>query len=208
MDKIKYPDSYAVWDLETTGFDFVKNRITEIGIAIVDKGEIVEQKSWLLNYNIPIPDHIVEITGITKELIDAEGQDPYKCFEEFFEMLHGKTHVTHNGMKFDIPFIVEQAAQIKNEDNNYRETLSKTLYRNAIDTAVVVKAGKLNMVREWNETFNGFASRVMGVFAKGVKYSIDACCEEMEIDKSQVSQHRAGGDVVLTNEIYKNLMKR
>jgi len=56
--------------------------------------------------------------------------------------------------------------------------------------------------------FKDFANRVLGSKQYyGVKYSVDACCEDFKIDKSKVTRHRALGDCELTNEIYKNLCK-
>jgi len=86
----------------------------------------------------------------------------------------------------------------------HRELLD-ALYDRALDTAVFVKAGKLNMPRLWNESFKEWSDRVMNTIAKGVKYNVTICCEEMGIDMTKVAQHRALGDVELTNEIYKKI---
>jgi len=40
---------YASVDLETTGLSHDDNRITEVGIAIVENGEITKEHSWLVN---------------------------------------------------------------------------------------------------------------------------------------------------------------
>jgi hypothetical protein len=46
---------------------------------------------------------------------------------------------------------------------------------------------------------------VMNIIAKGVKYNVSQTCEEMGIDTESMTAHRAGGDVLMTNEIYKGL---
>ena len=209
MNKIKYPDSYITWDLETTGLDFVNNRIIEIGAITVKNNEIVDERSWLLNYNIEIPDFITNITKITKEIIDSEGQDPVLCINEFLNMLNtSSSYLAHNGTRFDIPFLIEQATRTLNSSKEYRERISKKLYASSFDTAVLIKAQKLNMQRQWNETFKEFADRVMEIRAFGVKYNVAICCEELGIDKSDVQQHRALGDVKLTHRIYQELKKQ
>ena len=45
----------------------------------------------------------------------------------------------------------------------------------------------------------------MNIRAYGVKYNLGLCCEEMEVDKSNITLHRASGDVYLTYELYKKI---
>lgn len=208
--KLAFPTDYIVWDLETSGLKVGDGaRILEIGAARVVNGAIVERKSWLLNHNIEIPDFITAINGITKEMIDAEGVDPKKAMDEFFSFFPiGNTpHLTHNGIRFDIPFLVDSAALIYPEATFGRlEGLSGKLYASAIDTAVLVKGKKLEMERQWSESFKEYADRVMQIMAKGVKYNVETCCAELDISMEGVTQHRALGDVELTNEIYTRLV--
>ena len=49
-------DSFVVFDIETTGFSPVKNRIIEIGAVKVEKGEITDRFSKFVNPQTPIPD--------------------------------------------------------------------------------------------------------------------------------------------------------
>lgn len=205
---IIYPKSYVAWDLETSGLDPAHDRILEIGAARVENGEIVERKSWLLQNNIDIPAEVTAIHGITNEIIAAEGRDPRECMEEFLAYLEPgrRPHLTHNGIWFDIPFIAEQAVRILELKMADFEKLRDSLYETAIDTAVIVKAGKIDMARMWNEDFKDWADRVMGTKAFGVKYNVGLCCEEMGIDKTKVTQHRALGDIELTHEIFKRVI--
>lgn len=205
--EIEYPHSYIAWDLETTGLDPRVDKILEIGAARIENGEVKERKSWLLNHGIEIPEGATAIHGITKAMIDAEGRDPKEAMDEFFRFfVVGSTpHLTHNGIRFDIPFLVESASQIYGCTLGKSEDLRARLYSSAIDTAVLVKGRKLEMDRMWNESFKEYADRVMQVMAKGVKYSIATCCEELEI-QVDVQQHRALGDIELTHEIYRRLI--
>lgn len=204
---MKYPSSYIAWDLETSGLDAAAGaKILEIGAARIENGEIVERKSWLLNHGIEIPEHITAINNITKAMIDAEGVDPKTALSEFFAFFKiGTPHLTHNGIRFDIPFLVESARQIYGADAGRTNDLRSNLYATAVDTAVLVKGRKLEMDRLWNEDFKTYADRVMMVRAPGVKYNVAQCCDELEIS-IDVQQHRALGDVELTNEIFKRLI--
>lgn len=206
--QIKYPTTYLAWDLETTGLDKEACHILEIGCATVHDGEIVERKSWLLNHGIEIPENITAITGITKELIDAEGVDPKKALEDFLNILLSNQeapHLTHNGMRFDIEWLAYHVAKTLGWTVGQHKDFLANLYGRAIDTAVFVKARKLGMERGWNESFKDWTDRVMNTFAKGVKYNVAICCEELGVDVSKMTAHRALGDVELTHEIYKKI---
>lgn len=210
MRTLEYPENYLVWDLETSGLEKEAAKILEIGCFVVKKGEVTERKSWLLHHpGIELSAQIVEITGITELMLEEQGVDPVLAIKEFVDFIYshpGFAHITHNGIKFDIEWLAYHAAKSLGWTVGQHKDFLAKMHRNAIDTAVFVKAGKLGMKRMWNETFKEFADRVMGVFAKGVKYNVGLCCEEMGIDKSKVTQHRALGDVELTHEIYKKLL--
>lgn len=208
MKEILYPKTYIVWDLETSGLAKEECKILEIGCMTVSDGQVVERKSWVLNHGIEIPEKITEITGITKELIDKEGQDPKKALNDFLEILlsnHEGAHVTHNGLRFDIEWLAYHVAKTNGWMVSQHRDLLDHLQRTAIDTAVFVKANKLSLPRLWDESFRDWADRVMRIIAKGVKYNVSLCCDEMGIDKTKVTAHRALGDVELTNEIYKKI---
>lgn len=194
-----------VWDLETTGLDPKTSKILEIGALVVEDGEIVERKNWLLNHGVEIPSDITQITGITKNLIDAEGNDPSKCLDEFLSLIiRSDLNLTHNGMRFDIPFLCESLKQIRPGDIEVEKIIEK-IYSEGIDTAVIFKAGKLGIHRGDGESFKDFTNRVMSVRAFGLKYSVGTCCDVLGVDRSQITQHRALGDVTLTLEIFKKL---
>lgn len=208
MHKLQYPKSYIVWDLETNGFKAPACKILEIGMFKIEDGEVVETKRWVLNYGIEISPEITAINGMTKEIIDAEGRDPKECLLEFLDYVREcKGNLTHNGIRFDIPFLVDSIMGTLEWNLETCEKVRRHLDATALDTAVFVKAGKLNMSRLWNESFKQYADRVMNVMAKGVKYNVGICCEELGIDKSKVTQHRALGDVELTNEIFKKILQ-
>lgn len=192
-----------IWDLETTGFVAPESKILEIGAFIV-KGDTVEKKHWVLNNNCEIPEKITEITGITKEIIEAEGRDPVECLNEFLPYFKRcKKNVTHNGIKFDIPFLVEYASDLLGWTEQQKESVFKLIRQNAFDTAVHFKANKIGEKQNESESFVEFADRVMGTKAYGVKFSLGLCCDELNIDRTNIVQHRALADVYLTHEIYK-----
>ena len=194
-----------VWDLETSGFVAPKAKILEIGCFII-RGDEIERKHWVLDNKCEIPEKITEITGITQEIIDAEGRDPAECLREFLPLFKEcDQNITHNGIKFDIPFLTEYAADLLGWEREEKITVKNLIRKTAADTAVVVKASKLAMKREVDEPFHIFGDRVMKVFAKGVFFKLALCLEEEGIEMDLVA-HRAMADVEMTYELYKKIV--
>lgn len=205
--QLNYPKTYIVWDTETTGLDPFNDRIVEFAALIVEEGKPDKEYTAILNHGIEIPEAAANVHGITKEKCEKEGRDPKEVMAEVVELL-GKYRatVTHNGLKFDVPFLVEEVKRCEALAEDRIPAFEQFVRSTVIDTAVIYKAQKLDMQREWNESFAGWGRRVMDVMAKGVKYNVSLACDELGIDKSEATLHRAGGDVALTNEIYKKLV--
>lgn len=58
----------AIIDLETTGFRN-SDKITEIAIIKFDGNEIISEFQSLVNPGIPIPQNVIDKTGITNEMV-------------------------------------------------------------------------------------------------------------------------------------------
>ena len=103
-------DSYVVFDIETTGFSPVKNRIIEIGAVKVVEGKIVDRFSTFVNPRVPIPFRIEQLTSINDEMVmDAPGIE--EVLPEFLKFCEGTIFVAHNA-NFDMSFIMENAVGI------------------------------------------------------------------------------------------------
>ena len=115
-------NEYIVLDIETTGLSFRTEKITEIGAVRVKDGEIVDTFECFVNPEIPIPQKIVEITGITDDMVkDAETVE--KVMPKFLEFIGDLKLVAHNA-DFDIGFLKYNAENVGLKmDNEYIDSL-------------------------------------------------------------------------------------
>ncbi|MBQ7955798.1 MAG: PolC-type DNA polymerase III [Lachnospiraceae bacterium] len=103
-------ETYVVFDIETTGFSPVKNRIIEIGAVKVAGGQIVDRYSTFVNPKVPIPFEIEKLTGINDSMVmNAPTID--LIMPEFLEFCSGCVLVAHNA-NFDMSFIIENARNL------------------------------------------------------------------------------------------------
>lgn len=92
----------AFVDIETTGGNFERDRITEIGIKTLAHGH---ESTWesLLDPQTFIPHNIQRLTGITSDMV--AGQRPFEeVANQIKQELEGKIFVAHNA-RFDYGFI-------------------------------------------------------------------------------------------------------
>ncbi|MDU7143500.1 MAG: exonuclease domain-containing protein, partial [Anaerococcus vaginalis] len=96
---------FIVFDLETTGLSKYIDKITEIGAVKIENGEIVEVFNELVNPEKMIPQKVVELTGITNEMVmDKPKID--EVLPRFLEFSKDSYFVGQN-TDFDIGFITE-----------------------------------------------------------------------------------------------------
>lgn len=100
-------DPCVVFDIETTGFGPVKDKIIEIGAVKLVRGEVTEKFSTFVNPEIPIPYEIEKLTGIHDDMVL-----PYPTIEvilpQFLEFCKDCVLVAHNA-SFDVGFITKKA---------------------------------------------------------------------------------------------------
>lgn len=93
----------AIVDLETTGADPSRDRITEIAILITEGGQLVEQWSSLVNPGMPIPQRIQDLIGISNEMV-ADAPPFSDLADTVHAKLSGAVFVAHNA-RFDYGFL-------------------------------------------------------------------------------------------------------
>lgn len=103
QDLARLPQDLAFVDLETTGGNAAYHRITEVGIVRMERGEVVEEWSSLINPECLIPAYIESFTGITNEMV-AGAPRFADVAALVLEKLRGPVFVAHNA-RFDYSFL-------------------------------------------------------------------------------------------------------
>lgn len=96
------PARLAFIDLETTGADPTRDRITEIGIVTLEAGE-TRRWATLVNPECAIPPFIQRLTGIADDMVDTAPRFS-QLADELRERLAGCLFVAHNA-RFDYGFV-------------------------------------------------------------------------------------------------------
>lgn len=99
----KENNDYVIVDLETTGLDFKKDKIIEIGALLISNNEIEKCFSSLLSIT-EIPKEITELTGISEELIREEGKSLEIVLKELYDFIGDYPIVGYN-IAFDLAFL-------------------------------------------------------------------------------------------------------
>ena len=198
-----FPDTYLVFDTETTGFSSINDNIIQIGILEVEDRELIGYAhSYLVNPNFPgefiVPDNITELTGITSRQVTDDGMDPAFIIPLIAEKLRHNYIVSHNGIRFDKQFI--SVACRRFNALAPRDGLW-------LDTAAIYKAMRMNeMSLLWvSDTFYEFGNKILNRRVRGLKYNLAHCCKSMHIDTSDLRSHRADADCIATQRLFEAL---
>lgn len=97
---------FAIIDIETTGLDPKKDKITEIAIVLHDGLGITEQFSTLIDPQRSIPQHISRITGINNEMVKGQPRF-FEVAKKILDLTRDRIFVAHN-VEFDFRFIEEE----------------------------------------------------------------------------------------------------
>ena len=122
-----FDGTFICFDIETTGLSAARDKITEIGAVKVENGVITDTFSTFANPEMPIPQKITQLTGITDDMVkDAPSQS--EAVSAFLEFAGDNVLVAHNA-PFDTSFIAK-ACEDMGREYNYT----------AIDTVAISRA--------------------------------------------------------------------
>lgn len=101
--KILEDQDLVIFDFETTGLDYERDRIIEFAALRVRGGEIVGEHWSLCSSTVILSEQIQKLTGITPEMIEGK-PDFHQELPGFLSFIENSVLVAHNA-DFDIGFL-------------------------------------------------------------------------------------------------------
>ena len=178
----------AFVDVETTGASPKFNdRVTEIGIRTNEAGEVSEDYQQLINPCRPIPQSIVELTGITQAMVD----DAPTFDEVEFDIasrLRGSVVIGHN-VRFDLGFIKAEFDRLPTHSDRLPTHSDRlpTRFEDLIDTTKVIDTVRLAR--------KAFGRRGNGLQKLAARLNIEVA-----------SAHRALADSITTARLFETIL--
>lgn len=169
---------YILGDVETTGLSEQKERITEIALIKTDEDfNIISTYETLINPERTLSDYIIDLTGITEEMLENEDKYPVaipKIKEWWYNGITSEDEIifiAHNA-KFDKKFINKGSQDILNED----------LIDLTIDTVAIAR----ELYPFWRN------------------HKLDTCAKKLGVENNE--HHRALNDTMVLLAIAKELI--
>ncbi len=99
------PQHFVVFDFETTGLDPLRHKIIEIGAIRVNRDSIHHDSLHaLIKTKGSVPAKITEITGITTDMLKAQGEPIETALPKFLDFIGDLRLVSFNA-PFDLGFL-------------------------------------------------------------------------------------------------------
>ncbi len=114
------------FDIETTGLDNRRDRITEIGAVVLRDGQVAEQFSTFADPERPLSREIVELTGITDEMLKGAPSQA-EAIGAFLDFVGDRPLAAHNA-EFDMGFIAEGCRR-----------MGRSFHSTSIDTLILAQ---------------------------------------------------------------------
>lgn len=131
---------FAVIDVETTGGGIAGNRITEICIALMKNGEVVDKYTTLINPERTIPQHITALTGIDNEMV-ADAPRFFEVAEKIEAFTQNAVFVAHN-VSFDYN-VIRGEFRLLGQHYNRKKLCTVRLSRKLIPGMLSYSLGRL-----------------------------------------------------------------
>jgi len=183
LRRIKY-DNFVVVDLETTGLDPTENRIIEIGVVRYVNGKEKEVFEKLVNPEVPIPDFITKLTGITDEDV-AKSPKIDDVFDSLSSFI-GNSPIIGHQINFDTAFLEYHLRTKYNDFADWDKESQRFKYLTNIRMDTL------------------FLSRIFLPFLQRFKLSTVAAYFDIDLERA----HRAIDDARATGNIFLELTER
>lgn len=209
---------FVVFDIETTGFSMINDRIIEIGAVKINNGVITDRYSEFIDPEMPIPARITELTTITDDQVRGAGNYE-KHIPEFLRFIGEDTPVVGHNAHFDVGFIKRNAERLGLKfDPPIIDTLGlshmllKNLFRNKLDNI----AKELNVTLSTHHRAVADAEATAGIFmafvkmlrAKGIT-DLGSLYEADEMDAETIKKlHPSPFSMIALNDLGRTNMYR
>ena len=191
-----FKGEFVVFDLETTGFSALVDRVIEIGAVKIKNNEIVDRFSTFVNPQIPISFRIENLTGINDQMVMNSGTIE-QILPDFIEFCKGCVMVAHNA-EFDMSFIINNAEKMGIEfAPTYIDTvllsqfLIPALHNYKLDTLTkhlnVVLDNHHRAVDDAEATAHIFLKLVQMLYERDI-YTLDKLNEEGTLDDESIKK--------------------
>ncbi|MGL4388266.1 MAG: exonuclease domain-containing protein, partial [Brevinema sp.] len=120
----EYNQELVFFDIETTGLDPEQDEITEIAAVITKNGIEIDHFECLVKTSKTLDPKIIQITGITNEMLETKGIPVTEALEKFLNFIGDRVLVGHNIIGFDMKFMQIQ----------FNKHFKKSLTNHPIDT--------------------------------------------------------------------------
>lgn len=148
--------NFTVIDIETTGLNRNKDKITEIGALKIENNRIVDKFETLIDPEVNIPAEITQITGITDKMVRDK---PKICdiLPKFLDFIKNDILIAHNSV-FDIGFLNSNCSKYVNKSLENRDICTMNLARKIIPT---IPSYKLSSLCNYFDIKNEYTHRAM-----------------------------------------------
>ncbi len=109
--KLELKRPIAFFDLETTGLNTSHDRIVEISVLRVNVDGKEEQRTWLLNPEMHIPEESASVHGYTDDMVANQPTFKQKA-KEIAEFFGNSDLAGYNILKFDLPMLMEEFIRV------------------------------------------------------------------------------------------------
>ncbi|MDG1818370.1 MAG: 3'-5' exonuclease, partial [Porticoccaceae bacterium] len=89
-----FPEKMVLLDLETTGGKATYNRVIEIGLLVIEQGEVIERWQSFIDPETKLPPFIQKLTGISPSMLYGAPLFA-EIAEQLLGYLEGRTLVAH-----------------------------------------------------------------------------------------------------------------
>ena len=168
--------TFVVFDFETTGKEYLRDKVIEIGAVKIESGTITKKFSSFVNPERDIPREITELTGIINK--DVENAPVFEeIIADFYKFAYGSTLVAHS-IDFDLAFL-----HFNTKDSGY------IFSQRQIDTVSLARS---------------FFSLPQNKDNRPVDHKLSTLAAHMGVDSQNA--HRAINDALMTAEIFLKIM--